>query len=170
MIQKQLQSSGIFGSLSYCITKVKSDVSFTPNVTLFLSINSQSIFPPSLGHRQDVFQQMWAESLCSFWWAVVFFLNSLIDATFAQSPSYCSIMISDLKWEKWGLQVFRCCSPFFCDLLDESAMRSWSNLVGRLLLGRFTTVPSSLHLWIISLTVVHWRPKALKMAFGFSRS
>ncbi len=31
------------------------------------------------------------------------------------------------NWGKWGLQIFRCCSGFFYDLLDESSLRSWSN-------------------------------------------
>ncbi len=37
-------------------------------------------------------------------------------------------------------------------------------LVGWQLLGRFTTVTSFLHLWIMALTVVPWSPKALEMA------
>ncbi len=37
-------------------------------------------------------------------------------------------------------------------------------LVGQPLLGRFTPVTSFLHLWIMTLTVVRWSPKALKMA------
>uniref|UniRef100_A0A8C4SVY5 BMERB domain containing 1 n=1 Tax=Erpetoichthys calabaricus TaxID=27687 RepID=A0A8C4SVY5_ERPCA len=36
-------------------------------------------------------------------------------------------------------------------------------LVGRPLLGRFTTVPCFCHLWIMALTVVRWSPKALEM-------
>ncbi len=39
-----------------------------------------------------------------------------------------------------------------------------SLLVGRPLLGRFTTVPSFFYLWIMALTVVRWSPKALEMA------
>ncbi len=34
-------------------------------------------------------------------------------------------------------------------------------LGGQPLLGRFTTVPSFLHLWIMALTFVRWSPKAL---------
>ncbi len=51
--------------------------------------------------------------------------NSPMDAVFAQSLSYCWIMNTDLKWGKWGLQFFRCCSGFFYDLLDEWSLRSW---------------------------------------------
>ena len=38
-------------------------------------------------------------------------------------------------------------------------------LVGRPLLGRFTTVPCFLHLWIMAVTVVPWSPKALDNGF-----
>ncbi len=31
------------------------------------------------------------------------------------------------KVQQWGLQIFRCCSGFFYDLLDESTLCSWSN-------------------------------------------
>ncbi len=37
-------------------------------------------------------------------------------------------------------------------------------LVGRPLLGRFTTVTGFLPVWIMALTVVRWSPKALEMA------
>ncbi len=53
--------------------------------------------------------------------------NSPMDAVFAQSFSYCWIMNTDLNWGKWGLQIFRCCSEFIYNLLDESSLRSWSN-------------------------------------------
>ncbi len=53
--------------------------------------------------------------------------NSLMDAVFAQSLSYCWIINTELNWDKWGLQFFRCCSGFLYDLLDESSLRSWSN-------------------------------------------
>ncbi len=36
-------------------------------------------------------------------------------------------MNTDLNWGKWGLQFFRCCCGVFCDLLDESSLRSWGN-------------------------------------------
>ncbi len=39
-------------------------------------------------------------------------------------------------------------------------------LVGRPLLGRFTTVPCFCHLWIMALTVVRWSPKALEMLYN----
>ncbi len=57
------------------------------------------------------------------------------------------------------------------DVVLGSFMTSWMShrcalgviLVGRPLMGRFTTVPSSLHLWIMALTVVRCSPKALEM-------
>jgi len=51
-------------------------------------------------------------------------------------------------------------------------MTSWMNrqcalgviFVGRPLLGRFTTVPRFLHLWIMALAMVRWSPKTVEMA------
>ncbi len=53
--------------------------------------------------------------------------NSAMQAIFAQSLSYGGVMNTDLNWGKWGLQFFRCCCGVFCDLLDESSLRSWGN-------------------------------------------
>ncbi len=58
------------------------------------------------------------------------------------------------------------------DVVVGSFVTSWMSrrcalgviLVGRPLLGRFTTVPCFRHLWIMALTVVRWSPKALEMA------
>ncbi len=68
------------------------------------------------------------------------------------------------------IEASEACSSL--DVVLGSFMISWMSchcalgviLVGRPLLGRFTTVPSFLHLWIMALTVVHWSPKALEMA------
>ncbi len=87
--------------------------------------------------------------------------NSPMDA---QSLSDCWIMNTHLNWGMWGLQFFRCCSGLFYDLLDESSFHSWSNFGRSALLGRFITIPSFLHLWIMALTVVRWSPNALEMA------
>lgn len=35
--------------------------------------------------------------------------------------------LNDLNWELRGLQLFRCCSGFYCDLIDESLMCSWNH-------------------------------------------
>ncbi len=53
--------------------------------------------------------------------------NSAMQAIFAQSLSYGGVMNTDLIWGKGGLQFFRCCCEVFCDLLDESSLRSWGN-------------------------------------------
>ncbi len=129
-----------------------------------LSHQSTEYLPKSLGDHQDIFWQMWNEPLCSFWSAVAFALELSHGCLFAQSLSYCWIMNTDLNWGYWGLQFFRCCSGFFYDLLDESSLCSWSNFGRPATPGKFTTVPSFLHLWIMALTVVCWSPKALEMA------
>ncbi len=98
-----------------------------------------------------IFGQQW----CLPW-------NSPMHAIFAQPLSYCCIMNTDLNWGKWGLQFFRCCSGFFYDILDESSLLSWSSF-GKVM-GRFTTVPSFLPLWIMALTMVRLSPKTLVMA------
>lgn len=70
-------------------------------------------------------------SLCDLFGQQRFFTLELspVDAIFAQF---------DLNWDKSGLQFFRCCSVFICDLLVESSMHSWSNF------GRSAT-PGNLH-------------------------
>ncbi len=68
------------------------------------------------------------------------------------------------------IEASEACSSL--DVVLGSFMTSWTSrhcalgeiLVGRPLLGRFTTLTSFLHLWIVALTVVHWSPKALEMA------
>ncbi len=93
-----------------------------------LSHQFTEYLPKSLyRNNQDIFWQMWDKPLCSFWWVSGFCLGTPMDAVFAQSLSYCWIMNTDLNWGKWGLQIFRCCSGFFYDLLDESSLRTWSN-------------------------------------------
>ncbi len=142
---------------------MKLSFGFTPDVTghafqkvQILSHQSTEYLPKSLGDNQDIFWQMWGEPLCYF----------LSEVAFVFSLSYCWIVNTDFNWGKWGLQFFRCCSGFFYDLIDESTLRSWSNpeWSGRSLLGRFTTVPSFLYLWIMALTVVPRSPKNLEMA------
>ncbi len=89
--------------------------------------------------------------------------NSPMDAVFAQS----------LIVESWTLTLIEASEA--CSSLDVVLgyfMTSWMSrhctlgviLVGQPLLGRFTTVPSFLHLWITALTVVRWSPKGLEMA------
>lgn len=58
--------------------------------------------------------------------------------SFVQSLCYGRLMNTDLKWGKWGLRCFRCCSGFFRDLLNESLVLSWNN---KSLLWQFNTAP-----------------------------
>ncbi len=86
---------------------------------------------------------------------------------FAQSLSYCWIMNLN--------EASEACSSL--DVVLCSFMTSWMSrrfalgvfLVGQPLLGRFTTVPNILHLWIMALTVVRCSPKALEMALTLYR-
>ncbi len=79
-----------------------------------------------------------------------------------------------LMVESWTLtltEASEACSSL--DVVVGSFVTSWMSrrcalgviLVGRPLLGRFTTVPC-FHLWIMALTVVCWSPKALEMAYN----
>ncbi len=129
----------------------------------FCLISPQNCFSISLGDNQNILGKC-EMSLCVLFgqqWLLPW--NSPMDAVFVQSLSHCWIINIDLSLGKWGLQFFRCCSGFFYDLLDESLLRSWINFGRSTTLGRFTTVPSFLHLWIMALTVVRWSPKTLEM-------
>lgn len=75
-----------------------------------------------------------------------------MNAVSAQSLSHCWIMNTDVSWGEWGLQVFRCCSGVFYELLDESVLCSWSNFDRPVTPGKVHTAPSFLYLWIMSLT------------------
>ncbi len=119
----------------YDVLIMKCCFGFTPDVTghtpskkcNFCRISSQNICPKVLGIINIHFGKC-ETSLCVLFgqqWLLPW--NSPMDAVFAQSLSYRWIMNIDLNWGKWGLQFFRCCSGFFYDLLDESALRSWSN-------------------------------------------
>ncbi len=71
------------------------------------------------------------------------------------------------------IQIIKLILILHKDNPSKYKMQFWNNfkfyileliLVGQPLLGRFTTVPSFLHLWIMALIVVRWSPKALEMA------
>ncbi len=87
--------------------------------------------------------------------------NSAMQAIFAQSLSYGGVM---------NTEASEACSSL--DVVVGSFVTSWMSrrcalgviLIGRPLLGRFTTVPCFRHLWIMVLTVVRWSPKGLEMA------
>ncbi len=169
---KDLHTTTTMFECWYDVLFLKSCVGFLTDVTghtsskkfNFCLISPQNICPKVL-EIIKIFFGKYETSLCVLFgqqWLLP--RNSPMGAVFAQSLSYCWIMNTDHNWGKWGLQLFRGCSGSF--------MTSWMRcrcalgviLVGRPLLGRFTTVPSFLHLWIMALTMVNWGPKALEMA------
>ncbi len=112
-----------------CCVGFTSDVTgHTPSKKLnFCLISPQNICPKVLGIIKIFFDKC-ETSLCVLFgrqWLLP--RSSPMDAVFARSFSYCWIMNTELNWGKWVLQLFRCCSGFFYDLLDESSLRSWSN-------------------------------------------
>ncbi len=111
-----------------CVTFTPDVMGHTPSKKFnFCLVSPQSIFPKVLGiikkfsgKTETSFYVLFAQQ--RFWsW------NSAMQAIFAQSLSYGGVMNTDLNWGKWGLQFFRCCCGVFCDLLDESSLRSWGN-------------------------------------------
>ncbi len=111
---------------------MKCCVGFMPDVTghapskkFNFCLSPQNICPKVLGIIK-IFWQMWDEPLF-FLVSSGFCLGTLPLMPFLPSLSYYWIMNTDLNWGKWGLQLFRCCSGFFYDLLDESSLRSWIN-------------------------------------------
>ncbi len=130
-----------------------------------LSHQSIEYLPKSLGDNQDIF-------LANVRQAFVFFLVSS-GFCFGTLPLKLFLPSLFLIVESWTLTLIEAseaCSSL--DVVLGSFMTSWMSrhcalgviLVGQPLLGRFTTVPSFLHLWIMALTVVRWSPKALEMA------
>ncbi len=121
----------------------------------FCLISPQNICPKVLGIIKIFFGKC-ETSLCGF---------------FLVSSGYC---LGTLPWMPFLTQTLieasEACSSL--DVVLGSYMTSWMSrhcalgviLVGRPLLGRFTTVPRFLHLWIMALTVVRWSPKASEIA------
>ncbi len=144
-----------------CCVGFTSDVTWhTPSKKFnFCCISPQNICPKVLGIIKIYFGKC-ETSLCVLFgqqWLLPW--NSPMDAFFAQSLSLTLIEASEA------------CSSL--DVVLGSFMTSWMScrcalgviLVGWPLLGRFTTVPSFLHLWIMALTVVRWSPKAFINGF-----
>ncbi len=130
----------------------------------FCLISPQNICPNVLGIIKIFFGKCETSPWVIFGQQCLLSWNSPMDAVFAQSLSYCWTMNTDLNWGKWGLQFFRWCSGFFMTSLMSRHCALGVILVGRSLLGRFTTFPSFLHLWIMALTMVRWSLKALEIA------
>lgn len=136
----------------YDVPFLKCCVSFMADVTrlrlskfqtyTFCLVSPQNIFPKDSGDHR-------------------YYFKAIVRQAFVVSLSYCWIMNADLNWDIWSLQFF--------NLVLGSFVISWMSqrcglgviLVGRSLLGRFTTVLSFLHLCTMCHTVVHWSAKAL---------
>ncbi len=129
---------------------IRCNGTYTFQKVILLSHQSTEYLPQSLGDNQDIF---WANVRRAFVFFLVrsgFCLGTLPWMPFLPSP----FLLLNLNWGKRGLQFLRCCLGCL--------MTSWLScrctlgviLVGRALLGRFTTVPSFLHLGIMALTVV----------------
>ncbi len=130
-------------------------VGFTPDVTGHTpSKKFTEYLPKSLGDNQDIF-------LANVRRAFVFFLVSkgFCLGTLPWMPFLPSLFLIVESWTLNLIEASEACSSF--DVVLGSFMTSWMScrralgviLVGRPLLGRFTTVPSFLHLWIMALTV-----------------
>ncbi len=134
-----------------------------------LSQQSTEYLPKSLGDNQDIFWQMWDEPLFFFWFFLVIFSGFCL-GTLPWMQFLPSLFLIVESWTLTLIEASEACSSL--DVVLGSFMTSWMScrcalgviLVGQPLLGRFTTVPDFLHLWIMALTVVRWSPKALEMA------
>ncbi len=148
--------------LCYFYTRCNGKHTFQ-NVQL-LSRQSTEYFPKSLGDHQDVFWQNWDEPFMFFLLSSGFRLGTL-----PCRPFLPSLFLMVESWTLTLTEASEACSSL--DVVVGSFVTSWMSrrctlgviLVGRPLLGRFTTVPCFRHLWILALTVVRWSPKALEM-------
>ncbi len=153
----------------YDVFFMKCCVGFMPDVTghapskkLNFCLSPQNICPKVLGIIK-IFWQMWDEPL--FFWSAVAFALEL-----SRGCRFCPVSLIIESWTLTLIEASEACSSL--DVVLGSFMTSWMSrhcalgliLVGRPLLGRFTTVPSFLHLWIMALIVVRWSPKALEKA------
>ncbi len=145
-------------------------VGFTPDSKPFKKLNfchisPQNICPKFLGIIKIFFGKC-ETSLCVLFgqqWLLPW--NSPMDAVFAHG-----LFLIAESWTLTLIEASEACSSL--DVVLGSFMTSWMSchcalgviLAGRPLLGRFTTAPSFLYLWIMALTVVRWSPKALEMA------
>ncbi len=108
-----------------------------------LSHQSTEYLPKSLGDNQYIFWQMWDKPLCSFWSAMAFALEHSHGCRF-----FPSLFLIAESWTLTLIEASEACSSL--DVVLGSLMTSWMCrhcalgviLVGRPLLGRFTTVPS----------------------------
>ncbi len=108
---------------------------------------STEYLPKSLGDNQDIFWQMWDEPLSSFWSAMAFALELSHGCCFCP-VSFLLFQIQIVEsWTLTSIEASEACSSL--DVVLGSFMTSWMSchcalgviLVGRPLLGRFTTAP-----------------------------
>lgn len=94
-------------------------------------------------------------------------------------PSHWKWYVECMWWCMWVYEVWRM-SMTMCKLETVLAVTSWKGcwwalrviLVARPFLGRFPTVLTFLHLWLMAFTVVCWNPKPkgtliLSCSWGF---
>ncbi len=130
----------------------------------FCLISPQNICPQVLGIIKIFFVKC-ETSLCVLFGQQWLYLRTLPWMLFL--PSLFLIVES---WTLTLIEPSETCSSL--DVVLGSFTTSWTSrrwalgviLVCRPLLGRFTTVTSFLHLWMMALIVVRWSPKALEMA------
>ncbi len=134
----------------------------------FCHISPQNSCPKVLGIIRIFFGKC-ETSLCVFF----FFVSSgFCLGTFPWMPFFPSLFLIIESWTLILIEASEACSSL--DVILGSCMTSWISrcctveiiLVGRPLLGRFTTVPSFLHLCIMARTVVHWSPKPQKWLYN----
>ncbi len=146
---------------------IKCSVGFTPDVTghtpskkfNFCHISPLNNCPKVLGIIKIFFANVFLVS------------NGFCLGTLPWMPFLSSLFLIVESWTLTLIEASEACSSL--DVVVGSLMTSWMSrhcalgviLVGQPLLGRFTTLPSFLHLWIMALTVVRWSPKALEIIF-----
>ena len=131
---------------------VECGISFTPEVTGPMSskkfylwlISPQNITPKVL------FFGKWETSFCVLFWSAVICALQLFHGYHFCPTSF----LVNCVQRTWHCGTSRMSQWY---ILSEM-------LVGQPLLGRFTTVPRFLLLWIMALTVVCWGPRALAMS------
>ncbi len=145
-----------------CWFYTRCNVTHTFQKVQLLSHQSTEYLPKWLGDNQDII-------LANMRWAFLVSSGFCL-GTLSWMPFLPSLFLIVESWTLTLIEASEACSSL--DFVPGSFMTSWMSrrfslgviLVGRPLLGRFSTVPSFLHLWIMALTVVRWSPKALEMA------
>lgn len=96
-----------------------------PSKYFFFCLLSQQISFPHVSRTIKRFLGKSVRSLGVLFGQWISAWNSPMDTIFAQSLSHHWVMNLDLNWGQQSLLPFRCCSGFFCDLLDESSLETF---------------------------------------------